>query len=145
MNDGYDVVITVQGLQVYIDGEPDASELMTQGRLTLREDGFILTYEETALTGMEGTTTRFAQEGEQITLTRTGTVNNHLVFQEGRQHSSLYETPYGSVTVDVHTNYLRSTISEAGGALELSYDVSVQKKLMCRNHVYIRVRRNHTR
>ena len=36
MNDGYDVVITVQGLQVYIDGEPDASELMPQGRLTLR-------------------------------------------------------------------------------------------------------------
>ena len=145
MNDGYDVVITVQGLQIYTDGDPDASELMTQGRLTLWEDGFILTYEETELTGMEGTTTCFIQEGEQITLTRTGTVNNHMVFREGRQHSSLYETPHGSVTVDIRTNYLRSTIGEAGGALELSYDVSIQKKLMCRNHVHVRVRRSNSR
>ena len=145
MKDVYDVVITVQGLQIYTDGAPDASEFMTQGQLALGEDGFILTYEETELTGMEGTTTRFIQEGEEVTLARTGTVNNYLVFREGRQHTSLYETPYGSLTVDIRTNLLRSTIGESGGALELSYDVSVQKKLMCKNYVHVRVRRSHTR
>ena len=52
-------MLSIRGEQ-YFDGiDPDAQELMTEGTMTLTEDGMVLAYQETALTGMEGTTTRF--------------------------------------------------------------------------------------
>lgn len=73
--------------------DPDATELTTEGTLELTEKGLLLTYQETALTGMEGTTTTFEVSGPQVILRRVGSVNSQMVFEEGRQHTSLYETP----------------------------------------------------
>ena len=59
-----DVLIFVRGEQHYEDAEPDVTELMTEGTMTISDDGCMeLTYRETELTGMEGTTTTFAIRG----------------------------------------------------------------------------------
>ena len=51
------VLLSIRGEQ-YFDGiDPDATELMTEGSMVLTGDGMVLTYEESQLTGMEGTTT----------------------------------------------------------------------------------------
>jgi len=144
-NKGYDVMITVRGRQVYADGTPDSSEMMTQGKLYPREDGFALEYEETEITGMEGTTTSFVREGDVVSLTRSGSFNSQMVFQEGRQHSSLYRTPYGTLDVDIRTGRIRSSINELGGVMEIDYDIAVQKQLMSKNRFQIRVKRNNLR
>lgn len=47
-------------------------------------------------------------------LTRTGKVNSQMIFEEGRQHTSLYETPFGELTVDIQTSRLRHNLSEPG-------------------------------
>ena len=84
------VLLRIRGEQ-YFDGiDPDETELMTEGTLELTEQGLRLSYDETALTGMEGTTTTFAVEGGRVTLTRSGSVNSQMIFEEGRQHTSLY-------------------------------------------------------
>ena len=144
-NKGYDVMITVRGRQVYADGTPDSSEMMTQGKLYPREDGFALEYEETEITGMEGTTTSFVREGDVVSLTRSGSFNSQMVFQEGRQHSSLYRTPYGTLDVDIRTGRIRSSINELGGVMEIDYDIAVQKQLMSKNRFQIRVKRKNLR
>ena len=57
------VLLSIRGEQ-YFDGvDPDATELMTEGTMELSEEGLILRYQESALTGMEGTVTTFAVEG----------------------------------------------------------------------------------
>ena len=92
------VMLSVRGEQ-YFDGcDPDNTELMTEGTMTLLPDGLLLRYEESELTGMEGTTTTFELRGPQVRLIRTGKVNSQMVFEEGRQHTSLYETPFGEHT-----------------------------------------------
>ena len=84
------VMLSIRGEQ-YFDGiDPDETELMTEGTMELAEDGIVLSYEESELTGMEGTTTTFEVKGPRVTLTRSGTVNSQMVFEEGRQHTSLY-------------------------------------------------------
>ena len=57
------VLLSIRGEQYFDDVDPDATELMTEGTLELTEDGLRLVYEETALTGMEGTTTAFEVSG----------------------------------------------------------------------------------
>ena len=135
-------MITIYGEQAYPDGTSDSSELMTAGKLLPRgERSFVLEYEETALTGMEGTTTRIIRSGERVTLARSGTINSQMIFQEGRQHSSLYETPYGALTVDIHTARMSGDVGEMGGRMEIRYDIAVQQQVMSKNRFQIRVRR----
>ena len=67
------VILFVRGEQQFDQGEPEVTELMTEGSMTLEEDGEItLTYQETELTGMEGTTTRFSIRDDTVVLARTG-------------------------------------------------------------------------
>ena len=75
-----------------------------------------------------------------MVLTRTGSVNSQMVFQKGVRHSSLYETPYGALTVDVSTLRLAHRLGERGGVLEASYTVAVEHQLVSRNQFKIRIR-----
>ena len=54
------VVIFVRGEQTYDGADPDATELISEGTMSIDDGGAVtVTYQETELTGMEGTTTRF--------------------------------------------------------------------------------------
>ena len=137
------VMLSIRGEQ-YFDGiDPDATELMTEGSMVLTGDGMVLSYEETELTGMEGTTTTFEVKGPQVILTRTGTVNSQMVFEEGRQHTSLYETPFGELSVDIQTSVLKHNLTERGGLMEIKYSIAVEHTVTGRNCFKIRVRPKH--
>ena len=101
----------------------------------------VLAYQETALTGMEGTTTRFQIRGPRVILTRSGTVNSQMVFEEGRQHTSLYETPFGELSVDIQTSVLKHNLTERGGLMEIKYSIAVEHTVTGRNCFKIRVKR----
>ena len=137
------VIITVRGEQYYDGADPDVTELMTEGYLSEEENGLSVSYEETDLTGMEGTTTTFTVRGQQAILTRTGTVNSQMVFEEGRQHTSLYETPFGELSVDIQTSVLKHNLTERGGLMEIKYSIAVEHTVTGRNCFKIRVRRKH--
>ena len=135
------VPLSIRGEQ-YFDGvDPDATELMTEGTMELSEEGLTLRYQETALTGMEGTVTTFAVEGDRVTLTRSGSVNSQMIFEEGRQHTSLYETPFGELSVDIQTSRLRHNLTERGGVMEIRYSIAVEHNVTGRNCFKIRVKR----
>ena len=135
------VLLSIRGEQYFDDIDPDATELMTDGTLEVTEDGLVLSYEESELTGMEGTTTTFEVCGPRVTLTRSGAVNSQMVFEEGRQHTSLYETPLGELSVDIQTGRLRHNLTERGGIMEIQYSIAVEHTVTGRNCFKIRVKR----
>ena len=136
------VIISVFGEQYYDDDEStsNGTELMTEGVLNETPDGFLLSYQESELTGMEGTTTTFEIRGNQVLLTRSGKVNSQMVFEEGRQYTSLYETPFGELTIDIQTSHLRHNMTRRGGILEIRYSIAVEHTVTGRNAFKIRVR-----
>jgi len=135
------VLLTIRGEQYFDNLDPDATELMTEGVMEVLEDGFLITYEESELTGMEGTTTTFDVQGRRVILSRTGKVNSQMVFEEGKQHTSMYETPFGELAVDIQTSTLRHTLSERGGLMEIRYSIAVEHTVTGRNCFKIRVKR----
>jgi len=138
------VLLTIRAEQHYEDMEPDGVELMTEGTLEPMEGGGLrLSYQESELTGLEGTTTTFEVRGPRVILTRTGSVNSQMVFEEGKQHTSLYETPFGELAVDIQTSRLRHSLTEGGGLMDLRYSISVDHAVTGRNAFKIRVRRKH--
>lgn len=136
------VIISIVGRQVSENG-PDQMELVTDGTLTRdAKGGYTIAYEESELTGLEGTTTMVHIEGRQVTLLREGTVNSQMVFEEGRRHLSMYETPYGAMSVGINTRRLRSTIGEGGGELEIDYAIEIDNLLAGQNLFHMNVRRD---
>ena len=135
------VVLFVRGVQYYDDLEPEETELMTEGVMVSNDDGsFVLEYEETELTGMEGTTTRFTIEGDTVVLTREGRIHSQMIFQRGKRNSSLYETPWGTMMVDISTASLQYRLSDRGGVIEIKYTIAVDHQVTGMNQFKIRVR-----
>ena len=86
-----DVVITIVSRQNFEGCEPDQIDLITTGRLYGRNGKFYISYEESELTGMEGSRTTLKIEPKQITMTRTGTFPSQMRFAEHKREVGLYE------------------------------------------------------
>lgn len=135
------VIISIKGKQCYENMEDETIELVTEGRLDRDgSDGFTLSYQESELTGLEGTLTTFQIEQERITLLRIGEVNSQMVFEEGRRHLSMYDTPYGALSVGIHTHRLRTALDEAGGEIEVTYAIEIDHAMAGKNQFQINVR-----
>lgn len=130
-----DVVISVMGMQKYENMNSDKVELVTEGRLIREAGNYILTYEESEMTGLEGTMTTIQvnPEQDQITLIRVGHFNSQMVFQEGRRHLSMYNTPYGAMEVGVNTRHLFAEVNDVQGEIEVDYSIEVDHSVAGRN------------
>ncbi len=133
-----DVIISIRGTQhSYQPGEegegPESVELVTDGRYEYGGDSSYFVYQESELTGMEGTVTTFRVEDGLVTLTREGAVNSQMLFQKGRKHVFLYDTPFGAMTMGVDTQQLRSETNEHGGKLDIIYSVDVDNVPLGKN------------
>ena len=135
------VLLSIKAEQDFDGLNPENTELLTEGVMETRPDGLALRYQESALTGMEGTVTEFEIRGARVILRRTGSVTSQMVFEEGRQHTSLYETPFGELSIDVQTSYLRHDLSETGGFMEIRYSISVEHAATGKNRFRVSVKR----
>lgn len=135
------VIISIKGMQSYENMEKETIELVTEGRLELDgDDGYTLSYQESELTGLEGTLTTFQIEKDRIILMRMGEVNSQMVFELGRRHLSMYETPYGALSVGVSTRKMKANIGAGGGDIEIDYAIEIDHAVAGQNLFQINVR-----
>ncbi len=135
-----DVIISIKGVQRYENEDPDTLELVTAGRLEREGNSYTLSYQESELTGLEGTLTTLQVEPERVTLMRVGEYNSQMVFQEGRRHMSMYSTPYGAMAIGVNTRRLMAALTDQGGDIEIDYAIEIDHSVAGRNSFQISVR-----
>jgi len=134
------VIISIMGTQNFSVGDDDSIELVTDGEYCYSDDETTLTYMESELTGLEGTKTSFKVNPMSIVMSREGTLNSSMVFEEGRKHFFLYETPYGSATMGVNTSRIMTRLGEHGGKMEIDYMVDFDHSVVGRNKFVIDIR-----
>ena len=120
------VVLSIEGRQTYADQEPEIIELVTEGTMEFTNGGWDISYEESALTGLEGVTTTFRVEPGKVTLTRKGALNSQMVFQEGVSHDSLYQMAFGTLMLTVKATSVFFDIVPDGGVIDLSYNINIE-------------------
>ena len=120
------VVLAIRGRQNYEDQEPDIIELTTDGTMEFRDGGWDISYEETALTGLEGVTTVFRVEPDKVILTRTGKLRSQMIFQKGVVHESLYQMDFGTMMIAVCAQFLYFDITPEGGMIDLVYHIDIE-------------------
>ena len=130
-----DIVISVMGMQKFEDQDSDKVELLTEGRLVREAGTYIITYNESEMTGLEGTMTTIQvnKAQDQVTLIRVGQFNSQMVFQEGRRHLSMYNTPYGAMAVGVNTRHMYAEVNDVKGEIEVDYNIEVDHSVAGRN------------
>ena len=118
--------LRIHSTQQYTGEEAESTELFTEG--TMREENgvWLLSYEETALTGLPGTTTTFAVTPEKITLTRTGALRSQMEFALGQEHHSLYDMGFGTLMIAVRPTQMQISLDENGGFFEVIYALCVE-------------------
>ncbi len=121
-----DVILTIRGRQAYENQEPEVIELVTEGTLEFRNGGWDISYEESALTGLEGVTTTFRVEPGKVTLKRTGRLRSTMVFQKGVSHDSLYQVPFGALLLTVEATSVFYDIVPDGGVIDLVYNIAIE-------------------
>ena len=121
------VVLSLRGRQSYLDQDPEVIELVTEGILQQRDNGWDLSYEESDLTGLQGVTTTFRIEPGKIVLTRTGKLESQMVFREGETHDSLYQMEFGALMLTVRGKQVVYDLTEEGGTVDLTYGIEIEQ------------------
>jgi len=134
------VIITVKGIQVSADMPAENMELTTEGLYSYENGCGSFTYEETAITGMAGTTTRFDITPGEVVITREGTVSSRMVFVEGKKNVFLYQTPYGAMTMGIDTHAIKNTLKPHGGGLKIDYTLIFDRVMSTRNRFIVKIR-----
>ncbi len=121
--------------------EPDRTQIKTYG--TFEVDGNIakIYYDETELTGLEGSQTVVSfdmRNPELVSMIRTGAVSTTLVFEKGRRNHCSYKTQYMSFEVCVHTLNVKNTV-DTNGCIELDYIVEIRGARAERNRFSMRI------
>lgn len=106
---------------------PEPDEMIMEGRLVTDSERVSLIYEEGALTGMEGSVTEltFTRENPNlVTMMRTGAVGTALIFEEGKRHICVYNTPFSDFEICVVARKVTNALLREG-IIELDYLVEI--------------------
>lgn len=124
------VLLSIASTQQFEGCESEHIDLMTEAKLYERNGKYYITYDETELTGLEGTRTMVKMDGATVSMIRTGTYPSELLFAEDQRHVGLYQTEFGALTISTHTSRLDNTIGENGGVLEIEYTIEVDNSMV---------------
>ena len=121
-----EIILSIREQQRYEDQEAEVIELVTEGTMDFRDGGWDISYQESALTGLEGVTTTFRVEQGKVTLSRTGKLRSQMVFQQGVVHESLYQTEFGALMLAVKSTRVFYDIVPDGGVIDLVYRIEIE-------------------
>ncbi len=141
MNDKF--IISIKGMQAY-DAEEDNTDisLTTEGDYKLEDGVYFIDYEESEITGLEGTKTSIEIGNDYVSLLRNGAVNSQMLFMKDRKTSSYYNTPYGDFLIGIFTDNLDIDITPDGGKINVDYYLDINNAKTSKNNFEIEIRRH---
>lgn len=139
------VLITVDSRISSFDGDRDHMSFVTEGKL-IREDGsYVITYEESEITGLEGTTTTLKVEKDSVTLMRHGNVDSMMLFEVGKTHLTDYDTRFGSVILGITAKSVDIDFNDSGGTIKIDYILEYNRSYGGSNCLLVKVFEKNTK
>lgn len=134
------VIISLKGTQSAEDQDSNVMELVTEGKYYKKDDAYYVTYDESEVTGMNGTTTTLKVTDDVVTLIRVGSVNSHFVFKQGQKHVSYYDTENGAFTISVLANAVDVKMDDHGGEIRVGYQLEIDNNKTGENDFFMSIR-----
>lgn len=134
------VIVTVVGTQRGADGEECRIELVTVGSRQDKNGVGYITYRESEISGLEGTTTLLKIYPDRFTLIRMGAVEQKQEFALGVASRGVYLTPYGAMDMTVATRSLEMAATGGGQSLKAGYDLTINGEWQSYNTLTVDIR-----
>ena len=135
-----DVIINIKGRQGLGD-ELDTIELTTDGRFGEKNGSYYMTYDESAMLGLENVKTAlYIKPGYSVILQRSGDVESRLVVEEGKRSTCYYNTPQGELLIGIFGESVKTELNSGGGKIHMKYTIDSNLNLISRNTVDISVK-----
>jgi uncharacterized beta-barrel protein YwiB (DUF1934 family) len=125
-----------------LNDEEDLIGVVTPGDFYETEDGFKVEYEETKLSGMEGTKTIIIIRPDSFELIREGTTETRMEFKNNKRTVSLYKTPYGIMDINIDTKKLDIDVSKDGGTVSTMYILEIGDQPALKTNLTIDIKIN---
>lgn len=134
------VIINVTSVQRDETGKDEKITLETPGIYGEEGNMRYVSYRETKLAGMEGTTTTLRVYEDHVSLLREGTFLQEQEYRSGKSSKSTYQTLMGPLEVTVVTRSIEDSLTGGEGKVVLTYDVELKGLFNHLNEVVIEVR-----
>jgi uncharacterized beta-barrel protein YwiB (DUF1934 family) len=134
------VIVTVVGTQRDAAGEESRIELVTVGSRQEKNGISYITYRESEISGLEGTTTLLKLYPDYISVVRMGAVEHKQEYRLGEPCPSLYITPYGSLKMTVLTRRLERVTDGRGETITAGYDLAIDGQWQSYNTLAVNIR-----
>jgi len=131
------IILTIRGSHRNMDGEDRSIELVTQGRLYKKNDAYYIEYEESELSGMQGTKTQISIKDGTVMMERVGKYPSQLLFEKGKMYINSYETPYGSIQIEVYPTRVDHDLDDNGGKVDLEYQLGIDGRFVSSNELQL--------
>lgn len=128
------VLVAISSTQHFEGSDPEQVDLVTCARLYERGGAYFIVYDESALTGLEGTRTTVKMDGQTVQMRRTGTYPSQMLFVQNQRHVGLYQTGAGALTISTHTSRVRNTVGDDGGQLAIDYTIEIDNNVTGVHH-----------
>lgn len=135
-----EVMVSIRGLQ--FDQEMDSEEIETiqWGQYYKKNDTHYIIYDELMEGCDEPTRNIIKFKEHEMNLTKRGTVNVYMVFEENKKNMTSYLTPYGSILIGLDTSRVTFTEEEKEISVNVDYALEVNYEYLadCRIEMHIR-------
>ena len=137
-------VLTIRSQLVYENDEPEWSDLNTKADFHYHKSEVKIIYtdvddrgEETGQTVI--TVTGFHDGEPLVTIHKTGFTDALMILESGKTHPVEYETPFGTLSMQLHTMQAHADFSQYGGEMYLRYAMDVGDHSENINTIVLRV------
>jgi len=138
---GENVLIKINTIQMDFKGNKDNIELITEGKLYVKNNATYVVYEESEISGMKGTTSRLKITEDCVIIKKIGRNNSELVFELGKRFKTLYRTPHGSLPMEIVTKKIEINKKTSYKNLEITieYDLNISGLFEGKNSINIKI------
>ncbi len=119
-----EVVLTIRGEQTDL-GEDAATEIITSGKYYLKNGKHYVVYDETQPDDPGPTTSTLKIAPGRIDVIRRGVNQVHMVFDQGKEHITSYQTMMGQMIMESFTSSVRLVESEHRVRATAKYTLSM--------------------
>ena len=131
------VLITVNSSIDDASGEADTMSFITEGKLSKENDTYTVSYEESQITGLNGTTTTLKVSPNSVTLIRYGSVSSMMLFEVGKTHLTGYDTEFGNIVLGITAKTVDVEMGDCGGNIHVDYILEYNKSYGGRNKLNV--------
>jgi uncharacterized beta-barrel protein YwiB (DUF1934 family) len=128
--------LALKTVSVPIGAEADVIEIMSPAEFTVTKNGgYKIKYSETELAGYEGAKTEMLIKDDKAQIKRTGISRMCLRLDLLKKHYTVYQTPYGELSLGVVTHSIDNRLTENGGEVTIKYSLEMDAKPFTDNEI----------